>query len=485
MQEWSDIKSRDLGDLVLDALHKRDQAKLEVRGEKTFELPRLALMSKILPADDGRIPKSVPVIPPKQLTVNPYAINDFDEKPTWFFVQSPREIYGPVGPFSVPNLKTMYKFGDIRDTTMLWQEGQPGWLQLTQIKELRYKVIQIPDVPSREETYYGTNEEFDPIKDPLLLELAAKRKNLHEYKASKPCNRCGGVAESYIPISLVEKTYMPDLAGLRTAVGSTKIAAEVIPGYLWIGSKETAKASVIHQMGFSMIINVAAELHNPSAKPPLYRCREIRPSSDGLEEFPSDDGDDESQLSPAFVSKVFKVFDQMFDWIEWERVAPERNVESDPKLPPYRGPTDELGRPTQEHNPLGLPQKTPAQRLAEMLNRPPSRTLVWSKQGLNRAPAVVAAYLIRQWGLSFDAAMKVITRNRELATGNQWPYLSIEFVQIVSRDPKPRISLELTRFLTPTTTKLFPFPVCLLASVVSVCLSFCLYHQCLGRIERF
>ena len=43
------------------------------------------------------------------------------------------------------------------------------------------------------------------------------------------------------------------------------------------------------------------------------------------------------------------------------------------------------------------PPKTAAQKLAAKLNAPPSRTLVWSKHGLDRAPAVVAAYLIRRY----------------------------------------------------------------------------------------
>lgn len=80
---------------------------------------------------------------------------DHDLKATWFFVQSPREVYGVVGPFSVIDLATMYKYGDINDDTYLWQEGQHDdlgnemWKALRDIVTLRFKIINVPDVPLR------------------------------------------------------------------------------------------------------------------------------------------------------------------------------------------------------------------------------------------------------------------------------------------------------------------------------------------------
>ena len=37
-------------------------------------------------------------------------------------------MYGIVGPFTVPDLAIMYKYGDINDDTYLWQKEQVSFL---------------------------------------------------------------------------------------------------------------------------------------------------------------------------------------------------------------------------------------------------------------------------------------------------------------------------------------------------------------------
>jgi hypothetical protein len=69
-----------LFDIAVEALaQQKEHAQDKV---KKFVLPRLALMSKILPAKDEKIPDSIPAIPPKHIK-NITTLTDFDYKATW------------------------------------------------------------------------------------------------------------------------------------------------------------------------------------------------------------------------------------------------------------------------------------------------------------------------------------------------------------------------------------------------------------------
>ena len=97
----------------------------------------------------------MPAIPRKKKVTNVTELIEHDLKPTWFFVQSPREVYGVVGPFNVPDLQTMFKYGDIDDDTYLWREdqknplGEEMWLPLKEITHLRYKIVHVPEIPEK------------------------------------------------------------------------------------------------------------------------------------------------------------------------------------------------------------------------------------------------------------------------------------------------------------------------------------------------
>jgi len=149
---------------------------------------------------------------------------------------------------------------------------------------------------------------------------------------------------------------------LRDAAGSSNAASEVIPGFLWVGSSLSAKASVFYQMEFSLIICCGTELRNPAPKPPNYRCRKAQ-----LDETPPEPpdtpggGDNNDNISGEtsndFVESIIHIFDQVHDWIETERVYSERSVESDMPIPVYRGATDVYGRPLSKYD-NGYPKKS-------------------------------------------------------------------------------------------------------------------------------
>ena len=208
---------------------------------------------------------------------------------------------------------------------------------------------------------------------------------------------------------------------LRDAAGSSNAASEVIPGFLWIGSSLSAKASVFYQMEFSLIICCGTELRNPAPKPPNYRCRKAQlddnppepPDTPGGDNNNNNNDYDLGETSNDFVENIIHVFDQVHDWIETERIYSERSVESDMPIPVYRGATDIYGRPLSKYD-NGYPKKTLNERLASGYKiLPPTRVLVWSKSGNDRAPSVVVAYLIKRWGISLAAALKVVGKSRE------------------------------------------------------------------------
>ena len=318
-----------LYDIAMEAVaQRREQEEDKV---KEFVLPRLALQSKILPPPDAKIPESIPAIPRKKKLTNVTQMTDADRKPTWFFVQSPRETYGIVGPFSVPDLQIMYKYGDIDDDTYLWQPEQKNhigdemWLPLREITHLRYKIVHVPDIPEKM-LISSEQARGNPYADVMALNdrMREGRDQIDRFDPSTACSQCGSPATCYIPKDLYDpenqRMKIPDIAVLRGGAGSTKACSETVPGYLWIGTAQSAKASVFYQMQFSLIICCCSELRNPAQKPPNYRCKRTQ-----LEDNPPvpDDG---SEKSKEFIESVVSKFDEVHDWIEHERIRPDRGT---------------------------------------------------------------------------------------------------------------------------------------------------------------
>lgn len=267
-------------DSLFDVAQEALASRLEEQQEKVkkFVLPHLALQSKILPSKDEKIPDTIPALPSK-LKTNVIKLMDFDLKPTWFYIQSPREVYGAVGPFSVPDLQMMFKYGDINDQTLLWQQGQLDdighevWLPLDKIANLKYKVVNVPEIPQKAD-YETVLKRRNPIPAAISDDVKQGIRPLQDTGIHQTCARCGGVADCYIPRELIStRETIPELAVLRKAAGSTKAASETIPGYLWIGSVDAAKASVFYQMQFSLAICCGDDIRNPAPKAKFTRVK--------------------------------------------------------------------------------------------------------------------------------------------------------------------------------------------------------------------
>ena len=90
--------------------------------------------------NNNDIPKlKFPLIPPKKKTKDPpiLSIDVEDDALLWYYVESPREIKGTSGPFSVNNLRDLYKIGDISDNTLVWKDGLNKWELLKDLPTLK------------------------------------------------------------------------------------------------------------------------------------------------------------------------------------------------------------------------------------------------------------------------------------------------------------------------------------------------------------
>ena len=167
----------------------------------------------------------------------------------------------------------MYKYGDISEGTLLWQQGQLNdigheiWLPLGEIITLKYKVVNVPELPGKIEES-STSKKKNPIPTPVGDAARASIRPLDDFSINRSCARCGGVADPFIPLRLDKENreIIPEMSQLRSAAGSTKAASETIPGYLWIGDSQANKASVFYQMQFSLILCCCDELRNPAPK---------------------------------------------------------------------------------------------------------------------------------------------------------------------------------------------------------------------------
>ena len=303
-----------------------------------------------------------------------------------------------VGPFALEKLQAMYKSGEITNSTLFWREGKDDWKKLQYIKSLKRMIVQLPVLPPRIGSYNAERQVFDPLVEMPTLKGNKDAVMLGEYDLTKSCAFCGAIAVAHIP---TEKSSLPDLYKCRVEIGSTNDAAEILPGFLFVGSQSSSKMRSLKRLGITLIINSTDNLVNPDPKPPFYRCRDAP-----LLEAPP-----ELMLeSEEEVQRLIELMDRVYDWIERHRLHPDLEIDSDPIPKEYRGPTDKYGRRI----------KTAADR--QVFRRPdkeeheksvfPPRVLIWSRLGNNRSCVLAASYLIRQYQMSLDLTLKIIKKNR-------------------------------------------------------------------------
>jgi len=338
-----------------------------------------------------------PVIPPRGQH-NGFSLPiDDREKSRWFRILSPREIKGIDGPYTESELKLMYRQRELTDTTMMWTEGQKDWEQLLFMKELRPRLLPKPMLPPKQgdDSIGKGKDTYNPITTlPDKLD-AMNAEAFDSLPMSRHCSRCGAIAVGHMR-GVGENTI--DMIGLRKSVAFTneKQASEVVPGLLYCGNASAAKLNPILDMGITLVINCTNNMGNPMEKLPYFRCRTI-----SLVDKPK---------GSATVEAVAKIIDQLeksYDWIELERLNPEKALLSDPVQMQSKivEKTDKFGRPykTTEETAIKL-------RIGK--EKRTARVLLWSRKGLDRPVFVAAAYMIRHYGMSVERCLSLLEISR-------------------------------------------------------------------------
>ena len=344
--------------------------------------------------DDTIASKSAaPVIPPKSQHKGFALPEDERDKARWFRILSPRETKGIDGPYCEEELRRMYKLGDIDDNTMFWTEGQTDWEQLLFMTALRPRLIpkpMLPPRPGKEQTAEAYNpitalpDKLDAINAEAFVSMP-----MHQH-----CSRCGTIAVGHMR-GIGENQV--DMLGLRKTVGGdSKTMSEVVPGLLFVGSSGAAKINPIFDMGITLVINCTSNMGNPVEKLPYFRCRTLP-----LKDKPQD------KHTEASIAAMVEQLDKVYDWIELERISPERALFSDPVPIPTRlnEKTNKFGRPIKSVEEVAIKLRIGKEK------RTP-RILLWSRKGLDRPVFVAAAYLVRQYGMSVSRAISLLEISR-------------------------------------------------------------------------
>lgn len=337
----------------------------------------------------------IPLIPPPKIAEEIHLPPDPEIIPQWFVVVGSGNERKPDGPFSVPQLRDMYKSGYITDSSLLWHEGDKNWTQLLYNRYLRPKLLLMPIVPVHVLTSSTDGKAlFDPIPQ---IPSSIQTKNCEPlacFETSSYCSRCGAFSHAHMK-GVGEQ--IPDLSVLRQESKLlTPNATEVLPGFLWIGNQASSRSTNLVTLGITLSINCTKNLAGPDSSPPVFRCSRV-----GLKEKPSSE-------QPKDIQALFDIYTTAYDLIELERIMPERAVESDPIAPVYRGPTDQYGRPINRP----VEEGTIVIKKSEFKKHPPSRVLLWSRLGLDRACVFAIGYLIRRFGVTLERASNIIETAR-------------------------------------------------------------------------
>ncbi len=344
--------------------------------------------------------KDIPLMPPKNLTSGFVLPQDTKDRHIWFRILEPREHKGFDGPYNEEDLRSMYKKGDIDDNTMLWSEGRRDWEQLLYMNDLRPRLLVVPVLPPRISQAVGVDvehEAFNPIltaptpgdasgAKPLDPFLNASTMNMHTC-----CSRCGSVAVGHMP-GVGEAQV--DMIGLRQSLTfqNKDMASEVVPGIVWCGNASAAKLNPLVDHGITLVINCTNNMANPKEKLPYFRCKSIP-----LKDKPS------SATLKDELPKILDLLEKAYDYIENERINPERALQSDPVPEPGKilAKTDKFGRPIKSQADRAIQL-----RLGKVKRVP--RVLLWSRKGMDRPCVIAMAYMIRQYGVSLEKALSIV-----------------------------------------------------------------------------
>jgi hypothetical protein len=139
---------------------------------------------------------NIPAIPAK-IKIVPLKISDIPEveKQQWFVVLSPREIKGVKGPLSVNELRDLYRYKNINDSTMMWRDGMKDWKQLMYMDSVKHEMVQHPVVPKKS---IG-NEMFNVLPEIPKFSQSEKIQNIQSYDLRYCCGRCGAPAVGHTP----------------------------------------------------------------------------------------------------------------------------------------------------------------------------------------------------------------------------------------------------------------------------------------------
>jgi hypothetical protein len=337
--------------------------------------------------------KQFPIVPPRSESVlisNLPVVNE--ETPTWFVVLSPREERGPAGPFSINQLKQFYKREEISDRTLVWRDGEKEWKSLVQQGYLRAQMVALPKLPPRVHNYSSEMTLFQPytkVELPENTEFIPLPEKDHGIRA---CNVCGGVAMLHSK-NTVNNAFENISALLKQdEVGSNEFTTEILPGFLWIGSLNAAKPVSVSNLGITLLINVSGYTGLIKSHPPYFRVKELSSLREGFTEF-----NQKQQM------EHLELLEKVYDYIEHERLYSERNHSSDlAAVARGRGnKTDQYGLPLRDDKPFRRPDPEMGAFFAP-------RVLIYSKQGSNRSCFLVAAYLIKRYGMTVNSALTFI-----------------------------------------------------------------------------
>ena len=173
------------------------------------------------------------------------------------------------------------------------------------------------------------------------------------------------------------------------------------------------------ELGVDLAINCTDSLKGPASKPPHYRCQ-IVPLVEVRTVAPSNSPQKRvnTQLT---TSQIIELYDQCHDYIENMRLFPDRAKEGDLVPPEYRGPVDRYGRPLRSKDDQAI--YAAGRKVQDSSDGKAARVLLWSRLGFDRPCALVAAYLIRKWGMTVQSAVDYV-QERRVGTIISTPHLT-------------------------------------------------------------
>lgn len=376
---------------------------------------------------ESALSAKVPLLPPRLPTrTQSLAAPSAEERAAWFVVLSPRETRGLAGPFSVPQLRQMFRGGELTDGTLVWREGEAeGWRQLVHQPLLRSRLVDLPVIPARRTGQFNAAlGVFDP--SPVLPDQRTRdgATGFAHLDTTRSCSFCGAIATAHLP---THGESLPDLYKCREEVGTTEFASEILPGFLWVGEAKAARHRTILTLGLTLLVSCAEELPSPPAQEPFFRCREVRLRTKEVlaselsaaahhttrahksrhhshsHSHAHNNGEQREEYASEAqaVRDVLRLFEIAYDLIERERLFSDRNTLAQTQT---RGSADE--RFLSADNSRDNAPKRPFRRVnledQDGLPAFPPRVLLYSQRGEDRAPAVALAYLVKHYSLSLS-----------------------------------------------------------------------------------